>query len=164
MKTLHFSMMINAPRHKVWHVMLDKETYSKWTSAFMKGAYYEGSWQRGKRIKFLGPDTEGMSAVIAENKPYEFISIKHLGPVIEGFEYLDLPESNGSSFGFENYTFSKKNGGTELRIDLDVEAEYEDQMKVIWPKALAKLKKICETHTHGEDHSSMGELKSKVVL
>lgn len=144
--------------------MLDKETYSKWTSIFMKGAYYEGSWQKGERIKFLGPNTEGMSAVIAENNPFEFLSIKHLGPVIEGLEYIDLPGRHSSSFGFENYTFSEKYGGTELRIDLEVEPEYEDQMKEIWPKALAKLKKICETHTHGEDHSKMGNLKSNVVI
>ena len=164
MKTLHFSMMINAPRHKVWHVMLDKETYSKWTSPFMKGAYYEGSWQKGERIKFLGQDTEGLSAVIAENKPFEFLSIKHLGPVIEGLEYIDLPGSQSSSFGFENYTLSEKNGGTELRIEVEVEPEYEDQMKENWQKALAKLKKICETHIHGEAQSNMGDLKSSVVL
>lgn len=164
MKTLHFSIVINAPRQKVWHVMLDKETYSKWTAAFMKGAYYEGSWQKGDRIKFLGPDTSGMSAVIAENRPFEFLSIKHIGPILEGAETNTSQNYEELPFGFENYTFSEKNGGTELRIDIDIAPEYEVQTKELWKKALAKLKKICESHIHGEDHSNMGAIRYNSVV
>lgn len=164
MKTLHFSVMINAPRQKVWRMMLGKETYTKWTAAFMKGSYYEGSWEKGEKIKFLGPDSEGMSGVIAENRPFEFVSIKHIEPINKGDKTIANPDSETSPFGFENYTFSEKNGRTELSVDLEISPDFEDEMKDLWPKALAKLKKICETHTHGKDHSNMGDLKSNIVI
>lgn len=144
--------------------MLGKKTYGKWTAAFMEGSYYEGSWQKGHRIKFLGPGTKGMSATIAENRPFEFVSIKHIKPIKEAVETTSHQDNEDSPFGFENYTFLEKNGGTQLRVDLEISPEYEDEMNELWPKALAKLKKICETHTHGEDHSNMGALRSNVVI
>jgi hypothetical protein len=91
MQKLHFSMLINAPKHKVWHAMLDDRPYREWTKAFNEGSYYKGSWDKGSKILFLGPDPDtgeegGMVSRIAENKPYEFISIKHLGIVQNGVE------------------------------------------------------------------------------
>ena len=45
MQTQHFSIMIDAPKEKVWHSMLDDETYRDWTAAFSEGSYYEGAWE-----------------------------------------------------------------------------------------------------------------------
>lgn len=82
MEKLHFSVQIKAPKEKVWDTMLDDETYRKWTTAFSPGSYYEGSWDEGSKILFLAPDENGklsgMTSIIAENRPYEFISIKHI--------------------------------------------------------------------------------------
>ena len=47
MKDLHFSTMIDAPRQKVWHTMLDDATYREWTSAFSPGSFYRGGLERG---------------------------------------------------------------------------------------------------------------------
>lgn len=144
--------------------MLDKNTYSKWTAEFMEGSYYEGSWQKGDRIKFLAPDAPGMSAVIADNRPFEFISIQLEGSIGEDRE-TDTPQKRENlPFGFENYTFLEINNCTQLRVDLDFPPEYEDLMKENWPKALARLKEICETHTHGEDNSNMGALRKNFIV
>jgi hypothetical protein len=145
MKTMHFSVSINAPKEKVAKMMLDHESYKTWTAEFYPGSYYEGSWKKGEKIKFLGPDgQDGMTSVIAEHKPLEFISIKHLGFIKDGIEDTESPEIKAWAPAYENYTFQEKDGVTEVKVDLDVTPEFEEAMGPIWPKALAKLKMICE--------------------
>jgi hypothetical protein len=34
MQKIHSSILINAPREKVWHAMLDDKPYREWTKAF----------------------------------------------------------------------------------------------------------------------------------
>lgn len=94
MKTLHFSIKINAPAEKVWQNMLGAETYKIWTAEFAPGSYYEGSWEKGESIKFLIPNGDGMTSVIAENRPFKFISIKHLGYIKGGVADTESPETN----------------------------------------------------------------------
>jgi len=45
---------------------------------------------------------------------------------------------------YENYTFSEKPGGTELRVSVDVVPEYERYMLAAFPKALERLEALCE--------------------
>jgi hypothetical protein len=44
----------------------------------------------------------------------------------------------------ENYTFEESNGVTTVTIDLDTADEFEDYMNEAYPKALQKLKELCE--------------------
>ncbi|MDH2917478.1 MAG: hypothetical protein PXX77_11465, partial [Gallionella sp.] len=84
-------------------------------------------------------------AVIAENKPYQFVSVKHLGYIKDGIEDTESPEIKAWAPAFENYTFTGTNGVTEIQVDLsDIEPKLEEYMNTAWPKALAKLKTICE--------------------
>jgi hypothetical protein len=147
MKKLHFNVQIKASKEKVWDVMLESETYREWTSEFSPGSYYDGSWDKGAKIKFLSPDGDGMISEIAENRKHEFISIKHLGFIKNGVEDTDSPEIKAWTPAYENYTFIQKDGITEVKVDMDVPihmTEYEKMFVEIWPKALTKLKKLCE--------------------
>ncbi len=89
---LHFTIDINAPKEKVWDTMLSDKTYRKWTEIFNPdgGSYFEGNWDEGSKIRFIGPDENGklggMSSRITVNKPYEYISIEHLGEIADGVE------------------------------------------------------------------------------
>lgn len=56
---LHFSILINAPRERVFSIMLDHPTYEQWTEAFSPGSTYNGSWDLGSNIRFTGPDNNG---------------------------------------------------------------------------------------------------------
>ena len=142
---LHYSIEIEAPREKVWHTMLDSETYKQWTSAFGEGNYYEGSWDEGAEIKFLMADEQGgMIAEIAENRPHEFVSIRQLGMIGERSEGGAEPEIVRFDPFYENYTFADSPGGTELQIDMDIEPEFAGDMDDAWPRALAALKRLCE--------------------
>ncbi len=143
-KRLQFSTVIAAPIEKVWSTMLDPESYKRWTSAFAEGSYYEGSWDKGARIKFLVPSGEGMVSEIAENRRLEFISIRHLGFIANGVEDTESESVRAWAPAFENYTFSAVPEGTRLVIDQDIMAEYEKFMQEAWPKALEKLKQLCE--------------------
>lgn len=146
MNSMHFSITVRASKEKVWNTMLQPETYRIWTAEFGEGSYYEGSWGQGEKIRFLGPDgTGGMTSVIAENKPYQFISIKHLGIVKNGLDDTESEEAKAWSSAYENYTLDERGGLTELKVELSaIPADFEQYMTDTWPKALAKLKALCE--------------------
>lgn len=144
MEKLHYETRINAPAEKVWKTMLADDTYRQWTSAFAEGSYYEGSWEKGSKILFLDPEGCGMVAEIVENRPYEFISIKHLGLISNGAEDTESQEIETWDPAFENYTFEEKNGRTTLKVDMDIDEEHEEMFNVMWPRALRILRKITE--------------------
>lgn len=147
MKTLHYAATINAPRKQVWDVMLGAETFTSWTSAFAEGSYFEGSWDEGQKIRFLIPDGSGMVSMIARNRPYEFISIQHLGVIKDGIEDTESEAARNWAPAYENYTFSDAGTATGLKIDVDAPPDFEAFMEDAWPKALAKLKALCEAGT-----------------
>lgn len=144
MQMLHFSIRIHASKEKVWHTMLDDETYRQWTTAFSEGSYYKGSWEKGSKILFLDSKGMGMVSKIEENKPYEFISIEHSGYVKDGKDDVKSKEAKAMAGAHENYTFKEKDGITELLIDVDIPEEYKDIIEDIWPKALSELKELAE--------------------
>ncbi|MEJ0053886.1 MAG: SRPBCC domain-containing protein [bacterium] len=149
MTTQQYSIRINAPKEKVWNTMLGQDTYREWTSAFNEGGRFEGSWDQGSKILFLGPDPltgkeGGMVSRIRENRPYEFISIEHLGIMKDGVEDTTSEEAKKWAPAYENYTFTEKDGVTEVSVDIDIAEEFADMFKEAWPKGLAKLKEISE--------------------
>lgn len=145
-KTLRFSTVIQAPPERVWQRMLAPDSYREWTAAFMEGSRYEGSWEPGERIRFVGPGVGGMVAEIAENRRGEFVSIRHLGELRpDGSEDLDSPAVKAWAPAYENYRFVAQPGGaTEVQVEMDSLASYEAFMNEAWPKALALLKALCE--------------------
>jgi hypothetical protein len=143
-KTLTFEIAIRAPRARVWDIMLDPETYKAWTSAFCEGSYFVGSWDEGAKIQFLSPSGDGMTAVIAENRPHEFVSIRHLGVIEKGVEDTSSEKVRAWAPAYENYRFSDLPDGCRLTVAVDTVAEYEQYMRDTFPKALALLKDLAE--------------------
>jgi hypothetical protein len=144
MKKIHFSILIDAAPEAVWEAMLEPDTYKLWTAEFTEGSYYEGSWEEGQKIRFMAPGGGGMTSVIAASRPYEFISIKHLGFIKDGVEDTESEEVRKWAPAFENYSFSRVGDGAELKVEIDVTPDFEEYMQNVWPKALARLKSICE--------------------
>jgi len=149
MNTLHFSSVIHAGRETVWNTMLAPDTYRLWTAEFTEGSYFEGSWAGGERISFLAPDGNGMASVIAENRPHEHLSIKHIGYVKDGVEDTDSEMVRSWAPAFENYSLSESGPSTDLKVDIDVAPEFEEYMTKTWPRALSRLKAICEARAAG---------------
>lgn len=148
MQKLHAQIFIDAPRKKVWDVMLGDKTYRKWTSAFSKDSYYRGNWEKGSKILFIGPEEDGketgMVSRIAESRKPEFVSIEHLGILKKGVEDTTSAEAKKWAPAFENYTFKEKNGGTELHVDMDIQEENREMFEKMWADALKLLKDIVE--------------------
>lgn len=148
MNTINFSIFINAPKEKVWKTMLEDATYREWTKPFSEICYYKGDWNEGSKILFLGTDKEGkneggMVSRIAKNTPFEYVSIQHLGIIENGIEKL---WEGGQRESFENYSFTEKDGGTQLDVELkNLPSEYSEMMSDTWPKSLDALKALAET-------------------
>jgi uncharacterized protein YndB with AHSA1/START domain len=146
---LRFAIDINAPKKKVWDTMLGDETYRVWTSAFSpQGSWFEGDWNQGSSIRFLGPGKDGtpqgMVSRIKENRPYEYISIEHLGVVENGKEDTTSAAVKDWAGAHENYTFTEKNGVTHVEVDMDSDEKHRQMFEDMWPKALQKLKELAE--------------------
>ncbi len=150
MEKLTFTTIINAPKEKVWHTMLDEETYKLWTKPFNEGSRYVGVWETGAEMHFIGVDENGkesggMYSKIKEIRPYEFVSIEHLGMIGENGE-IDTTSDAVKKWApaSENYTFTEKDGGVEVLVELGVPGEWKDMFDDMWPKALLKLKEVAE--------------------
>lgn len=141
---IQFSTTILAPPATVWHHVTTLESYRQWASAFMPSCFFEGSWDAGAKIRFIVASGDGMSSEIAELRPHEFISIRHLGFIANGLEDRTSELVRSWLPAYENYRFIAVPEGTQMLVDLDVTADFEPDMQAAWPKALALLKQLCE--------------------
>ncbi|PVD52986.1 tungsten formylmethanofuran dehydrogenase [Terrimonas sp.] len=151
MKKIQFNVSINAPANKVYDVMLgisNKSTYEQWTALFNPTSTYEGSWDKGSKMLFIGTDEKGekggMVSEIFDNIPNRFVSIRHYGILKANVEITEGPEVEQWANGFENYTFEENKGTTTVTVDLDITEDFLDYMNQNYPKALGRLKEICE--------------------
>lgn len=147
MEKLQFTIEIEAPAQKVYEAMLglnDKNTYKSWTAAFNPTSTYEGSWEKGSKILFVGTDEKGekggMVSMVEEHIPAKFVSVRHYGFVQGDQEVTEGELVEKWSGGHENYTFTEHNGVTTVTIDIDVIDEYLDYFKKIYPQSLQLLK------------------------
>lgn len=151
MESLMFKIIINAPAHKIYEFMLginNKSTYEQWTAVFNPTSTYEGSWNKGTKILFIGIDEKGekggMVSKIVENIPNHFVSIQHYGLFKGNEEVLEGPEVEKWANGFENYSYEENNGSTLVSVTLDTTEDFISYMNQTYPKALEKLKELCE--------------------
>lgn len=118
--------------------MLDEKHFAEWTAAFNPTSHFKGSWEKGSKILFLGSGQDGnMGGMVSRIK-------EHLGIVQDGKEITSGPDIEGWAGALENYTFTEDNGKTLLLIDMDANQEFKPYFLETWPKALNKLKAICE--------------------
>src|SRR5690554_4050123 len=107
--TLHFEIKIHADPEKTHRMMLEDKAYRDWTSHFSPGSYFEGNWEKGTKIRFLGPDGDGqqsgMLARIKENLPGKVVAIEHYGMIDKGVEVTEGNEINAWEGAQENYYF-----------------------------------------------------------
>lgn len=147
-KPLHFEQMIAASPEKVHRLMLEDVTYREWTAIFNPGSYFEGSWDEGAEIRFIGHNEngqkEGMIGHIAVHKPRQYVSIAYNGVVDKGVDRFTGPDVEALTSGREEYRFVARDGQTLLVVDMDDPGPYADYFTETWPLALQKLKEICE--------------------
>lgn len=146
METLEFKIDINANKEKVWDTMLQRETYEQWVSVSWPDSSYEGEWKQGHHLKFGTPGQGGTMAKLLELRPYEYVHAEHvaiLGP--DGSEDRDSEIAKDWIGCSETYSFTEKNGKTELKVQIKTPPSWADMFNDGWPAALAKLKELCES-------------------
>lgn len=151
MKKLQFKIEINTSAKKVYNTMLgidNIKTYEQWTAEFNPTSTYEGNWDKGSKIYFVGTDENGkrggMVSEIADNIPFEFVSIRHYGILDGENEITSGPDVEKWAGGLENYSFEEHNGVTTVTVESDVDEDYLDFFNSTWSKALNKLKELSE--------------------
>ena len=145
---LSFSIEIEASAEKVFKTMLDDDQYRRWTTVFNPTSRFEGKWQKGESINFLGSDEQGnvggMQSMVREFIPNRFISLQHIGEIQTGEKNENEQNSESWSGALENYWYFPSNKGTLVYVETDRFPGFDAYFKDTWPKALAILKKICE--------------------
>lgn len=151
MKKLQFKKQINASAQQVYEAMLglkNKATYEYWTATFNPTSTFEGSWEKGSKILFVGTDENGkrggMVSEIVEHTPASFVSIRHYGFLDGNTEITTGEQVEKWAGGHENYHFEENNGVTTVTVDMDAIDDYLEYFNERYPKALDKLKEISE--------------------
>lgn len=144
MKKVHYQIEIDCPKEQVFSIMLNEKHYREWTAEFNPTSHYEGSWEEGSKILFLGETEDGekagMNSLIEKLVPNKLIIIKHLGMLEKG------KETSFDNDLYENYYLEDKNGSTLLKVEMDTEDDWLEYFGKTWPKALKKLKQVCENN------------------
>jgi Activator of Hsp90 ATPase homolog 1-like protein len=145
MESLVFTTSINAPVKKVWDTMLHPVTYKEWVSAAWPDSYFEGTWKEGENLRFITPDGSGTLANLTNHKPYKLSYAKHIAVLGKG-GVIDTESdvAEGWIGTTERYDFTEKDGQTLLEITITTNPQWAVMFKSDWPKALKKLKEICE--------------------
>lgn len=145
MEKIEYKIVIAAPAKKVWDTMLQKETYEQWVAKSWPNSFYEGKWEKGEKIRFIGPDGSGTLAEIVEARPYEHILARHIAALGKGGVEDRTSEMAKSWVGItEGYRFDEHGGETTLTVVIETTPEWRPMFDEGWPGALEELKRITE--------------------
>lgn len=147
MEKMVFTANIKASKEKVWSALWNDASYREWTSVFMPGSHAVSDWQQGSKILFLGSNGDGMVSQVETVKPNEFMSFKHLGEIKKGVEDTESEAVKGWAGAHENYTLIDEDGGTLLKVEMDISDDFKDYFEGTWPKAMDAIKQISENGT-----------------
>jgi uncharacterized protein YndB with AHSA1/START domain len=147
-KQLRFDIFIQCDPEKVHHILVQPDSYRQWTSEFNPTSRYEGNWKEGASIRFVGDGADGKSGGIIgrirREVPGKYLSLEHYGLIKDGVDIFEGAEVEPWAGAQENYHFEKEGNGTRLTVTLETNADFESYFQSTWPKALLKLKSICE--------------------
>ncbi|WP_025762229.1 SRPBCC domain-containing protein [Dyadobacter tibetensis] len=141
LKTISFSISINAPREKIWEVLWQPKTYEKWTKVFMEGSHYQGDLKPGHTIDFLGKNGNGIRSLVERLVVNEQMVFSHQAELKEGVE------TTSSWKGAKEIYFLKQESETsvELQAVMDITLEMEEYFNEAFPKALRLIKQYSES-------------------
>ena len=151
-----FSVHINAPKETVRDALWEDASYRDWTSAFMEGSYaVTDNWKEGTKVWFLDPKGSRMVSIVAENRPYEYMSFRHLGEVIDGVADTTSYKVKQWSGAFENYTLTRAGGRTHLEVNMG--GNLSEDFKAYFAATLAKGFTEIKKDRGKKNRSSAGE-------
>lgn len=139
------SITINAPKQKVWEVLLDDRYTRRWYAEFSEGTYAITDWKVGSKAIFTDASQSGLIGTILLNKPEEELVIEYEGVLTDGKEVYDSGEAKSVKGGKEKYLLTVNDDQTQLSIECDMSKEVYEFMNAAWKKALQKIKELSES-------------------
>ena len=142
MKTIEFSIEINAAKECVWAPLWEDATFRDWASLIDEGTYMKGIMKEGNEIQFLSSvNGYGVTSLLATLDPNEYVLFRHNADTKESGHQEREKEWTG---GTESYSLSEKNGVTTLIVKIEVPQEQEETFRVRLPEALECIKTLAE--------------------
>ncbi len=143
--TIKKSILINATKQKVWHVLLN-DTFSRiWYQEFSPGAYAQTDWNINSKVIFTDPTGNGLIGRIIENRKFEALTIEFTGQLVDGIEDYTSQTAKELKGKRESYRITEQNGPILLSISADMQEAYYEQMEPAWERALQQIKNLSET-------------------
>lgn len=142
MKTLRFSIEINAAKEKVWKTLWEDATFSNWANIIDEGMYIKGVLKEGNEIRFMSSvNGYGVTSLVEKFSPNEFALFRHSADIKE---HGAQERENEWTGGAESYSLTEKDGMTILTVKTDVPYEQEETFNTKLPEALARVKTLAE--------------------
>ena len=142
MKTIEFSIEINAAKECVWATLWEDATFRDWASLIDEGTYMKGIMKEGNEIQFLSSvNGYGVTSLIAKLDPNEYVLFRHRADTQNTGQQEREKEWTG---GTESYSLSEKNEVTILIVKIDVPQEQEETFFIRIPEALERIKTLAE--------------------
>lgn len=141
------SIYINAPKERVWNIMLSDDTYKTWTAPFSEGSAVETDWKEGSKVIFKDGNNFGLVGIITKSRPYDIFEVEYTAELRDGVEDTTSKDAQSMVGGSEKYIFEEKGDGTHVSIESFMTEEYFEKMSLAWDKALQIVKDLAEKNT-----------------
>lgn len=141
---MQFQIKVNAPKEEVWGTLWKDKTFREWSNIIDEGTYMVGEMKEGNNVQFISSVSGyGVTSFIEKMSPNEFVSFKHMTDTKTKGKQEREKEWTGSA---ETYSLTESKGVTTLTIKIDVPLEQEETFKIIFPKALKRIKTLAENN------------------
>lgn len=145
METLKYQTEINASAEKVWDVLWNENTYSKWTYFFSPDSHMVTDWQVGGKTYFTDSSKKnGMVSTIDKIEENKYLVFKHLGEITDGVEDTESEKVKVWSGGKEAYYLEENNGKITLKVEVDSDDSFKDMFDNGFKKGLEIIKELSE--------------------
>ena len=137
-----FSIVIEAPRSKVWETLWQDETFRIWASIIDPGTYMLGDLKEGSEVQFISSESGyGVTSLVEAVITGEYLLLRHRADTKENGQETRTDEWTG---GTERYDLSGQSDKTTLTVSFDVPPEQEAYFTQAYPKALEQVKTLAE--------------------
>jgi uncharacterized protein YndB with AHSA1/START domain len=144
MITLKYDIKIHATAQKVWNILWDTHTYSKWTQSFCETSQMQSDWKVGGETLFQDASGDGMVATIVELEQFKKVVFKHLGILKNGVPDTTSAEVREWNGTLEQYHLDEQGGITTLHAEIDTAEQYQDMMDRGFQQGFAVVKSLAE--------------------
>jgi uncharacterized protein YndB with AHSA1/START domain len=141
-KKIQKSIDIEAPKTKVWDVLVKDEYNQQWYAEFSAGTKAVTDWKEGSKVLFVDSSNSGLACTVTVNKPAEELIVEYTGIVNNGVEDTEGEMAKAVKGGKEVYKLSEQNGVTHLVAECDMDEQMYDSMAATWDKAMMKIKEL----------------------